>query len=205
MTRKIPLALWTVRLLAIWTIVAVGPVWAESPPPSLIDALRDGGYVLLMRHASSPAKPPEQGMADPENVTGERQLDAKGRATAQAMGQRLRALHIPVGQVFSSPTYRARETVRLAGFGPPVSAPQLGDQGQNMARIEGEGPTSWLRAKVAEVPPHGRNAILVTHMPNIVAAFPDLAGDLQDGETLVFKPDGKGQAQMIAKVRIEEW
>jgi hypothetical protein len=74
-----------------------------------------------------------------------------------------------------------------------------------MARITGEGPVSWLKHRVAEAPPSGRDTILVTHMPNIAAAYPDLANGLQDGETLVIKPDGHGHADMIARVRIEDW
>jgi phosphohistidine phosphatase SixA len=176
-----------------------------AAPPGLVGELRHGGYVLLMRHASSPANPPDKAMADPENTGLERQLDEKGRATAKAMGDTLRRLRIPVGPVFSSPTYRARETVRLLGLRQPVPVPELGDQGQSMARITGGGPVAWLKNKVAEPPPPGQNVLLVTHMPNIVAAFPHQASGLKDGETLVFKPDGHGHADLVAKVEIEEW
>ncbi len=178
---------------------------ACAQPAGLAGELRHGGYVLLMRHASSPADPPDKTMADPENAADERQLDDKGRASARAMGEALRSLHIPVGQVFSSPTYRARETVRLLGFGKPVLAQELGDQGQSMMRISGDGPATWLKKKVAISPPPGSNAIFVTHMPNIAAAFPNQAKDLKDGETLVFEPDGHGQTEFVAAVAIEEW
>ncbi len=176
-----------------------------AAPPGLAGQLRQGGYVLLMRHASSPANPPDKAMADPDNTAGERQLDDKGRATAQAMGEAFRSLRIPLGPVFSSPTYRARETVRLAGFGAPALAPELGDQGQSMMRVTDQGPAVWLKNKVAEMPPPGRNTLLVTHMPNITAAFPDETAGLKDGETLVFKPDGHGHASLVARVAIEEW
>jgi phosphohistidine phosphatase SixA len=178
---------------------------AHSAPAELANALRHGGYVLLMRHASSPANPPDRAAADPQNVGDERQLDEKGRASARDMGDAFRTLHIPVGQVFSSPTYRARETVRLADLGTPVLTQELGDQGHSMARITGAGPVGWLKNKVSELPPRGRNTILVTHMPNIAAAFPDQSVDLKDGETLVFKPDGHGHAELVAKVEIGDW
>ncbi len=178
---------------------------ALAAPAGLPGQLGHGGYVLLMRHASSPANPPDKALADPENTADERQLDDTGRASARAMGEAFRALRIPLGQVFSSPTYRTRETVQLAGFGAPVLAPELGDQGQSMARITGAGPVAWLKEKVVESPPPGRNTILVTHMPNITAAFPGEAAGLKDGETLVFKPDGHGHADLVAKVEIGEW
>jgi phosphohistidine phosphatase SixA len=193
------------KLLAICMIVGAGSAWAAPLTPGLMDELRHGGYVLVMRHASSPANPPDKSAADPENVTLERQLDEKGRMTAEAMGRAFKSMHIPVGEVFSSPTYRARETIRLAGFGMPETVPALGDQGHSMARLNGSGPSAWLKAQVAEKPASGRNTIIVTHMPNIAAAFPDQANDLQDGETLVFKPDGQGHTELVAKIPIEDW
>jgi phosphohistidine phosphatase SixA len=179
------------------------PAWAVSP--ELVKSLRQGGYVLVMRHASSPATPPAKTEADPENTGLERQLDEKGRQSAEAMGRAFKSLHIPLGEIFSSPTYRARETIKLAGFGAPKTVAELGDQGHSMARLDGPGPAAWLKAKAAEKPAADRDTLIVTHMPNITAAFPDDAAGLQDGETLVFKPDSHGQANLVAKVPIEDW
>ena len=181
------------------------PASAAAVPADLIKGLRQGGYMLVMRHASSPAMPPAKTEADPENTGLERQLDGKGRQSAEAMGRAFKSLHIPVGEIFSSPTYRARETIRLAGFGTPKTVVELGDQGHSMARLNGPGPAAWLKAKAAEKPAAGRDTLIVTHMPNITAAFPDDAAGLQDGETLVFKPDGHGHASLVAKVPIEDW
>src|SRR5438270_3919983 len=71
---------------------------------ALVKALRQGGYVILMRHASSPREAPDKQTANPDNVKPERQLDQEGRTTATAMGKALRDLKIPVGEVLSSPT-----------------------------------------------------------------------------------------------------
>lgn len=196
---------WIVSLLPMVACLAVGPALAASFTPGLLDGLRHGGYVLVMRHASSPSTPPDEGTADPENAGLEQQLDEQGRATAENMGRAFQSLHIPIGDVYSSPTYRARETVKLAHFGTPKLTPELGDQGQSMARIQGPGPAAWLRAKVTEMPAPGYNDILVTHMPNIAAAFPAQAQGLGDGETLIFKPDSKGQTKFLAAIPITDW
>src|SRR6516165_8345216 len=51
---------------------------------ALVKALRQGGYVIVMRHARSPLEVPDKQTANPDNVKPERQLDAKGRATTAA-------------------------------------------------------------------------------------------------------------------------
>jgi len=56
----------------------------------LVSALRHGGYVIVMRHASSPREVPDKQTANADNVNLERQLDQNGRTTAIAMGQALR-------------------------------------------------------------------------------------------------------------------
>ena len=42
------------------------------------------------------------------------------------MGGTLHELKIPIGEILSSPTYRALETVRLAQFGKPSPVVELG-------------------------------------------------------------------------------
>lgn len=170
----------------------------------LVAALRQGGYVLLMRHASSPEAKPDKTAADPENTNLERQLDEKGRDTARQMGEAVKAIGIPIGDVLSSPTYRARETVRLASLGQAQTFAEIGDGGQSMQRIT-EAPAEWLRKRVAMPPRVGSDTVIVTHMPNIVAAYGQAANGASDGETFVFRPDGKGGAELIARVKIEEW
>jgi len=170
---------------------------------ALVKALRQGGYVIVMRHASSPRQEPDKKTANPDNLTFERQLDQTGRETAAAMGRALRELKIPLGEVLSSPTYRALETVRLAQFGKPRTFPELGDGGQNM-RAASESQSAFLQSKVKQFPA-GTNTLIVTHFPNITAAFPQLAAGLADGEALIFGPDGKGGAMLVARVKIEDW
>jgi phosphohistidine phosphatase SixA len=195
---------WKKLLIGLLLVLPASSALADLTP-SLITQLHQGGYVLVMRHASSPQNPPDKSMADPQNREGERQLDETGRATARAMGRAFRTLEIPLGAIFSSPTYRALETVRLAGFGTASTVEQLGDGGHSMARLNGPAPAAWLRAAAARTPAAGENTLLVTHMPNISAAFPDEAAGLKDGETLIFKPDGHGHAALVAKVEIEAW
>src|SRR5688500_12423957 len=119
-------------LLAVGTL-AVANVEAQTlTGAELIAALRAGGHVIVMRHASAPREAPAKDAANRDNVTLERQLDAAGRAGATAMGEAIRRLKIPIGDVLTSPTYRARETVRYATLPAAKAFEELGDGGQSM-------------------------------------------------------------------------
>jgi len=168
---------------------------------TLVTALRRGGYVIVMRHASSPRDAPDASTANRDNTSRERQLDAEGRASSTAMGESLRRLMIPVGEVFTSPTYRARETVRLLGVGMPTSVDELGDGGRSMQNAT-DAQSAWLQKIVRRVPTG--NSLVVTHMPNIARAFPDIT-NVSDGESLVFRPDGRGGTVLASRVKIEQW
>jgi phosphohistidine phosphatase SixA len=158
--------------------------------------------VIVMRHASSPRQTPDKQTANPDNVKLERQLDAAGRAGATAMGQAIVGLKIPVGEVLTSPTYRALETVRLAKLPNPQSREELGDGGQSMQGAS-DAQAAWLRRAVSNTQ-KGTNTIIVTHMPNIARAFPEW-GAVADGEAVVLRPDGKGGAAVVGRIKIDEW
>ena len=168
----------------------------------VVAALKQGGCVLVMRHASSPATLPTKATAAPDNTHLERQLDAQGQAGAAAMGAALRRLGIRVTTVWTSPTYRARETARLAGFERVRTDEHLGDSGRSM-QAASDAQAVWLRARVAERPAAG-NVLIVTHQPNLAKAFPDIR-EVTDGECLVFRPDGHGGAALVGRVKIDEW
>jgi phosphohistidine phosphatase SixA len=196
----------TLRLLsgALTLFLLTVPAHAQTlSGEALVKALRQGGYVIVMRHASSPRETPSKQIANPDNVTLERQLDEVGRTTAAAMGKALRDLKIPVGEVITSPTYRALETIRLERWPNPKPAPELGDNGRSMQGGT-EAQAAWLQKKVTQFPLR-TNTILVTHLPNLAGAFPKLAAGVEDGESLVFGPDGKGGATLVARVKIEDW
>ncbi|MEP7311669.1 MAG: hypothetical protein ABI859_03755 [Pseudomonadota bacterium] len=166
--------------------------------------LRAGGYVIVMRHAASPRETPDAASAAPGNQTRERQLDADGIRTSTAMGVALKQLKIPIGEVWSSPTFRARQTATYAALPEPKLAEALGDGGDSMSAV-GTKPAEWLRTKTNQPPGKGTNALLITHFPNLRSAFADLAAGLADGEALVFRPGDSGQARLMGRIRIEDW
>jgi phosphohistidine phosphatase SixA len=197
---------WSSVLAAVAACFALStPIRADSlSGRALVSALSKGGYVIVMRHPSSPFTVPDKAHADPANMKLERQLDDTGRKTAQEMGEAFRQLHIPVGDVLSSPTYRAVESVRLAKFGPPKTLEQLDDGGHSMQSNADNERSTWLRKKVTESPRSGTNTVIVTHTPNLTGAFGQEAAAVAAGEALIFHPNGS-KADLVTRIKIEEW
>ena len=196
--RSSAMALTLVAALAV-------PAGAQTPDgAALAAALRHGGYVIVLRHAHAPEAPPSAAEADRSNGGRERQLDAAGRASAKAMGEAMRTLHVPVGAVWSSPTYRARETARLAGLRAPRIAAELGDNGRSMQGTN-SGQADWLLARANEKPRPGTDTVIVTQYPNISGAFGEAAAGMKDGEALVFRPAAGPAAQLLGRIAIEQW
>ncbi len=191
--------------LALSMLLALGAATgtASLSGKDLVTALQRGGCVILMRHASSPAGAPAQ--PDSGNPGHERQLDEAGRASARAMGGALRQLRVPIGQVLSSPTYRALETARLADLRPVETYDQLGDAGQSVLADSSGARGAWLRSQVARAPKVGTDTVIITHAPNITEAFPTEGASLSEGEALIFRPDGRGAASLVAQMKIQDW
>jgi phosphohistidine phosphatase SixA len=177
----------------------------ELAGSALVSALRHGGYVLVLRHASSPFEVPDKSAADPENVNLERQLDATGKETSTAMGKALKTLGIPIGEVDSSQTFRALQTVKYADIPHPMPVAELTEGAQGMTADANKARAAWLTHAAASVPRAGTNTVLITHTPNIMAAFGDKAKDIKAGEAMVFRPDGKGGTSLVARITIDEW
>src|ERR1700759_237808 len=74
-----------------------------APPADLLDALRLGGYVIVLRHGATNADAAKDGMSNPnKKAAGERQLSDAGRAQAIAIGEGLAKSGIRVGIVMST-------------------------------------------------------------------------------------------------------
>jgi phosphohistidine phosphatase SixA len=186
-------------------VAAVPARAAQLSGDALVSALHQGGYVILMRHTSSPAAIPDKSTANPDNTTPERQLDKNGETTATAFGVAVKKLGLPVGDVLSSPTYRALETVKFAALGTPQTHTELGDGGTSMSPEAVAAWATWLKMTVATPPRAGKDTFIITHQPNIAAAFPVDGMGLADGQALVYLPDGKGNAQLVGTIKIEDW
>jgi phosphohistidine phosphatase SixA len=189
--------------LALWSL----PALAQTAParPEWIDALRQGGHVIVVRHGATHADQADTDPLNPQNTDKQRHLNDSGRALARAMGQGMRKLGIPVGEVRTSLFQRAVETGTLLGFGEVKPTADLTEGGLVVSPNENNRRAQALRRLAATAPPAGTNIVLVTHKPNIMDAFGRGWFDLREGEASVFRPDGNGGHALVVRVQAAEW
>ena len=192
------------RLVIVGLALALWPGLALSQTPDWIDGLKQGGYVIVVRHG---ATYPDQADTDPlnhKNVAAQRQLNDDGRAKARAFGDALRKLQVPVAEVKTSFMNRAVETGTLIGLGTVTQTLDVTEGNQIVSPNENTRRAQALRKLAATHPPAGGNVIVVTHKPNILDAFGKDWFEVKEGEASVFKPDGTGY-KLIARVQMDEW
>jgi phosphohistidine phosphatase SixA len=167
---------------------------------ALVSALRQGGFVLYLRHASTDFGQNDEGMTDFANCASQRNLTDAGRAEARTIGAALRELRIPVGPAIASPFCRTMETARLV-FGDAakpsravLGGPGTDDSGQRYAE---------LRKLLSTPVPKGSNLAIASHGNpfRAVAGMPYLA----EGEMAVIEPLGDGRFRIVARIAKTDW
>jgi phosphohistidine phosphatase SixA len=196
------------RTLARWALCAVLIASASLPMGAfaqqtlqglaLLDALRGGGLVIVMRHTTTETKPDAKAV-DLANCATQRNLTVEGRALARSIGDAIDALQIPIGRVTASPFCRAEDTAALA-FGHYVTNAGLGERAIKNEATSAEAAAA-LRP-LAAAPIAGTNSVFVTHGFNIKSIVGD---DFVEGEAAVFKPDGRGGVTLVARVLPQDW
>jgi phosphohistidine phosphatase SixA len=167
----------------------------------LIEALREGGLVLLMRHMSTDSFVPEEGSHDNLNCASQRNLDERGKQEAKKVGAAFKSLRIPIGTVLTSPYCRCIDTGKLA-FGKGTASEDLA------VFDELSGPDKEVRGKLIRrllntAPSDGLNTVMITHTGTLLYTF-----GLQtrpEGIAHIFRPAEFGNAVYLGRVTPEEW
>lgn len=165
------------------------PLKAAEPPAGVLEALRLGGVVAMLRHAQAPGTfdPPEFRLAE---CGTQRNLDDSGRAQARRIGAWFRERGLQPVSVRSSPWCRCLDTARLA-FGETVQAwPALGSPRMSEDR---DAQVAQLRRAIAELPPKGFE-VWVTHQFTIAALA---GGSAASGEGLVLRAGAAGAPEVV--------
>ena len=198
-----------VRLALLCVLFGCLSVAANSQPaPSQaewIDAIRQGGHVIVFRHGATYSDQADTDPLNLKNVAQQRQLNDDGRALAKAIGETMRKLRIPVGEVQTSMFQRAVDTGTLLGFGEVKPSADISEGGLVVTPTENNRRAAAFRKLVAAPPPAGKNLVIVSHKPNIMDAFGKDWFDVREGEASVFKPDGNGGYKLIVRIQANEW
>lgn len=196
----------TGRLL-LCLLLLTGCAAVEEPRPEgplsgerLVEALRDGGYVVVVRHTATE----EGGVDDPTTPTDcapQRELTDVGRQQARDLGKAVRDLGVPIGRVVASPYCRTRETAELA-FGAGVTVdevllplPGTGKPGNDEAIVK-------VKELLGEPIPDGVNTFVVTHISVIE---PVTGATPEEGGSTVFAVEGDGAFRVVADVPPGGW
>jgi phosphohistidine phosphatase SixA len=182
------------------------PAYAQIDPGLMeaVKALRGGGHVIVFRHGATYTDQADTDPLNPKNIDKQRQLNDQGRALARQIGEAMRKLQIPVGQVVTSHFNRAVETGTLLGFGAATATADIAEGGLVVSPNENNRRAAALKKLAATAPPAGTNMVLITHKPNILDAFGKDWFDVREGEATIFKPDGGGY-KAVARLQAADW
>ncbi|USX27653.1 histidine phosphatase family protein [Oxalobacteraceae bacterium OTU3CINTB1] len=173
--------------MGMLALLGASPAGAgDTDSAALWRRLREGGYVVLMRHAAT-----VPGVGDPENFklgacATQRNLSDRGREDARRIGAAFRERQVPVSQVLSSRWCRCIDTAQLA-FGRARPETMV----DSMFNDDDAARQTKVRALRTYLSTHKEagNLVLVTHDINIRV----LVGEsLAQGEMVVAlaQPDG---------------
>jgi len=169
-------------LLSALLVVGSGHAAADDEP--IWAALRQGGKVVLLRHAHVEIQEGIGHLA-PGHCDEEVNLSPRGEKQARQIGQAFRAHGVPVGEVLSSPYCRCVETGRLA-FGSATPVPYLRPPG---TVPEAQAKTDQASLMASILMHHApTNMVIITHDLNIAGIV--LEDTVRMGEFFVVEPKG---------------
>jgi broad specificity phosphatase PhoE len=203
------LHLFHMMLLLFLPVFVSGAEVPEKPllqGERLVEALRQGGYILYFRHAPTDwtqndrvAAAGDWRSCDPAEM---RQLSSEGRELAERIGAAMRKLSIPVGRVFSSEYCRARQTAQAFAFGEVT--PSLEIMNMRAAEFSGGRVAVAERARraLSTSPESGTNTVWVAHGNVLRAATGVYTGE---AGSVIFSPRGDGTVKLVGRLSSEDW
>jgi phosphohistidine phosphatase SixA len=181
-----------IAILAASLIAAIHTASADEA--AAWDALRAGGHVAVMRHTDAPG-----GAGDPpgfrlEDCATQRNLSAKGRADAAAIGARIKSEGVAFEKVLSSPWCRCLDTAKLMDVGEVQAEPTF----SNAFVLSGQRDALTAGARAIVQAWRGPGTLLVvTHGANIRA----LTGvSPAQGEIVVVRAGPGGSIEPVGRI-----
>ncbi|WP_225446099.1 histidine phosphatase family protein [Paenibacillus rhizovicinus] len=174
--------------------------------PSVINSLRQGGYILYVRHGEATVGE-DAPRVDFNDCSTQRNLSEAGRRQAEKYGEALRSLQIPVqAPVIASPFCRAKETAELAFGEGKVQTDSFWVRVYNLSSTlppaEQQATINDLTTVLETLPPQGSNKVIVAH------SFPRGIGlgEITNLGTVIVKPRGQGNGfEIVGRFTLDEW
>ena len=160
----------------------------------LADQIREGGYVVMIRHALAP------GSGDPPNFriddcSTQRNLDDQGRAQSRRIGKWLRQRGLSSVKIYSSQWCRCLETARLLELGDVTEMPALNSFFERPADREPN--LKALRQFLAQLPTDTQSILMVTHYVTIAG----ITGvGVSSGEAVALRLKGRGEFEVAGRL-----
>ena len=186
--------MWRSLILAVSFLVL--PIASQANDlEELWQALKDGGKVIMLRHAVVDPDMGESFVLDDSCFT-EKNLSDFGKQQALAIHTEFQKRGIAIDQIWSSPYCRTKDTAELAFKRYEVSSllhlirtvpEKIAEENQNQIR------------KILSNYQNPANMVMVTHRPNIA----DIANiRLQPAQMIVFEPLGDGLFDVLGVLDI---
>jgi broad specificity phosphatase PhoE len=170
--------------------LVIATVFFALPPAKATEAgwaqLREGGRVVLIRHANAPGSGDPEAF-DIEDCSTQRNLSSRGEQQARRMGALFAARAARTEQVLSSRWCRSIETARLA-FGAALVEPFDALDPIEPGSEEAERATAAILEKIRAYSGSG-NLVMVTHQSTI-EALTDFSP--REAEAVIVATDGDG-------------
>ena len=135
------------------------------PVEERIRLLQTGGYFMVMRHAATDHNQKDLDRSLEPDCSKQRNLSVQGREQMKSMRRSLLRLRIPIGQVFSSPYCRTRDTAAEVFIDYEVDPDlqfSISKEGAEAKRL-----ADHLYQRLLNVDPGRKNTVLISHTSNI--------------------------------------
>ena len=188
-----------VHLLASLTLVAGLATANDSTElrrEKLMDALKSGGYTVMLRHARTDRSFNEQRDPVPTARKDQRNLNDDGIRDAALMGVVFRKHGIQFAEIISSPMYRTVETAEYS-VGKPTTTTMV---------LRSFPSTPEQAALVMKAPKKGTNRLIVTHHFVIETHVPGIKpGDIAESEAAVIRHTANGKVELVGRITLDDW
>lgn len=184
-------------------VLAVEPVAERRLALNDFVALKQGGFVIYMRHGKTDPAIADRPVVIFSDCTTQRPLVEAGRKMAADIGRHLRKARIPIGDIYVSPMCRTRESAQQV-FGKDVQFEVVTAlfSSTNQTSEEKKPSIAALQKFLSDPVPAGSNRFILAHAPNLA----DLMGYFPktEGTVVIFRPNGDS-FEYLGSVLPDQW